>query len=151
MVVSNKLGTNYKLENLSSFSKKIRGKNDKPILYFEAQEALLCLPKNKTKNNVSICGHHNVYQEYFYPYEKHKFGMSKQMYNLDVWLLLFQNMNYYDNLEDTKMGNLLDLFEVVVILPSTHYQNMVAGYQKDSLNFLPKINFISYQQRINHT
>ena len=63
---------------------------------------------------------------------------------------LFQNMNYYDNLEDTKMGNLLDLFEVVVILPSTHYQNMVAGYQKDSLNLFTKnkFHFISAEDKL---
>ena len=95
MVVSNKLGTNYKLDNLSVLPKKIRGGKEKPVLYFDIQDALLCHPANNRKQTSAICYHQNVYQEYFYPYEKHKFGMNKQMYNLDVWLLLFQNINFY--------------------------------------------------------
>ena len=150
MVVSNKLGTNYKLDNLSSLPNRIRGKSKKPILYFDAQESMLCLPENKKKKIISICSHHNVYQEYFYPYEKYKFGMNKQLYNLDVWLLLFQNIYYYDNLEDTKLGTLLDLFEIVIILPEVHYQNMVSSHQKGSLNLFSKnkFHFISAEDKL---
>lgn len=150
IVVSNKLGTNYKLENLSALSRRIRGAKEKPVLYFDIQEALLCQPENNNKKKMAICYHQNVYQEYFYPYEKHKFGMNKQMYNLDVWLLLLQNLNYYDKLEDKKIGNFLDLFEIVLILPATHYSQMVVGYQKDSLNLLTKnkFHFISAEDKL---
>ena len=76
--------------------------------------------------------------------------MNKQMYNLDVWLLLFQNINFYDKLEDKKLGNFLDLFEIVIVLPATHYQQMVAGFQKGSLNLISKkkFHFISAEDKL---
>lgn len=141
LVVSNKLGTNFKLENLSKLPKLLRTSKQKPILYFDVQDALLCHSSNNRDNKTPICYHHNVYQEYFYPYEKNKFGMNKQMYNLDVWLLLFQNIHYYDKLEDNKIGSFLDLFEIVIILPSTHYNQLIPGYQKNSINLITKNNF----------
>lgn len=139
-VISNKLGTNYKLDNLSSLGKKIHT-DSKPVLYFDISEAILCYGKNQIKDKISICNHHNVYSNYFYPYEKNRFGLEKQLYNLDIWLLLLQNINSYQKLDDSKVGSLLDLYQLVIILPKHIYQKLVSSYQEGSINVIQKQNY----------
>ena len=139
-VISNKLGTNYKLENLSSLGKKIHT-DRKPVLYFDISEAILCYGKNQIKDKISICNHHNVYSNYFYPYEKNRFGLEKQLYNLDIWLLLLQNINSYQKSDDSKVGSLLDLYQLVIILPKHIYQKLVSSYQEGSINVIQKQNY----------
>ena len=81
-----------------------------------------------------------MFSNYFYPYEKHKFGLEKQLYNLDIWFLLLQNLNFYDKLDETKKGNILDLYEIVIMLPKHIYQKLVSSYQEGSINLIYKNN-----------
>ena len=138
IAVSNKLGTNFKLKQLSDLSNILRKKPGKSVLYFDIETALLC------DNSVSkpICEYHNVFGDFFYPYEKRKFSLTKQLYNLDVWLLLFQNIFFHDKLTNKSLGSLQDLYQVVLILPPRVYDNLVAKTQEDHINVITKNEFI---------
>jgi hypothetical protein len=146
VAISNKLGTNYKMKKLSTLESLLRPKNKKSVLYFDIYEALLC----QTLSKKNICEHQNVYSEFFYPYQKNKFGMKKQLYNLDVWQLLLDNIFYHDKLTNEKLGNLKDLYQIVLIVPYSVYQNLVSETLVNHINVISKNNIyiISAQDKL---
>lgn len=146
----NKLGTNFKQIMLPEIQNVIRGPERKPILFFDAVNSIFCGKHSKT--GIDICTHQNPYGDFFYQYETRKFNLKKQMYNLDIWLLLWDNIHYFNKVDNQKIGKLSDLYSIVFIVQPYILENMVSDLQDKCVNLYLKngFTFISADDKITH-
>lgn len=132
----NKLGTNFRKTELDKLIEKIRGADKKPILYFDGMNGIMC-----DKNSQHLCTYKNAYGDFFYKYEANKFNIKKQMYNLDIWLILFQNLHYSNNVDNTRLGNLKQLYSIVIVVHNYILEQLIGQVEEDSLNIYQNSGF----------
>ena len=146
----NKLRTNHRKIGIPKLEKNLREKDEKPILYFDGMNGILC---EKEKNNQKhICSYRNPYSDFFVKYEPGKFNIKKQIYNLEVWLILLSHILYHNNVDNKELGKLTDLYSVNVIVHQHILEKLLGKIQPNQINIaaFEKINIIGVGDLITH-